>query len=244
MLGCLSASCVWLLLFGLAPSLTFAVVCRFAHGLCGGNVVVAKAMMADITDRSNETRAFVFVGLAFGAGAMLGPLIGGTLAQPASKYPYVFDAPLWRRKPYLLPCLVVALLMVADLVTAYFLLQESREERPYKRAHSPSDVEKIAAAEGLAPTTEENDDDDDEESPSLRDLLLNARSPFKRVCASHVLFGACYMAYQECFPLFCRKPPRGNESMVAPARRWRAWPTRSPQARPRTSEVWACRRRP
>ena len=30
MLGCLSASCVWLLLFGLAPSLTFAVVCRFA----------------------------------------------------------------------------------------------------------------------------------------------------------------------------------------------------------------------
>ena len=61
MLGCLSASCVWLLLFGLAPSLTFAVVCRFAHGLCGGNVVVAKAMMADITDRSNETRAFVRV---------------------------------------------------------------------------------------------------------------------------------------------------------------------------------------
>ena len=58
---------IWLLLFGLAPSLTFAVVCRFAHGLCGGNVVVAKAMMADITDRSNETRAFVFVGLAFGA---------------------------------------------------------------------------------------------------------------------------------------------------------------------------------
>ena len=144
---------------------------------------------------------------------MLGPLIGGTLAQPASKYPSVFDAPLWKNKPYLLPCLVVAMLMVADLVTAYFLLEESREsvEKPWRRSISPvdsRDVEKIAAAEGLAPTAEENDDDDDEESPSLRELLLNARSPFKRVCASYVLFGACYMAYQECFPLFCRAPLR------------------------------------
>ena len=109
---------------------------------------------------------------------MLGPLIGGTLSQPASKYPYVFDAPLWRRKLYLLPCLVVALLMVADLVTAYFLLRESvqstEEKQPYRGPPSPSDVEKIAAAEGLAPTSmmaEENDDDDEEEeSPSLREL--------------------------------------------------------------------------
>ena len=42
----------------------------------------------------------------------------------------------------------------------------------------------------------------------MRELLLNARSPFKRVCASYVLFGACYMAYQECFPLLCRAPLR------------------------------------
>ena len=42
----------------------------------------------------------------------------------------------------------------------------------------------------------------------MRELLLNARSPFKRVCASYILFGACYMAYQECFPLFCRAPLR------------------------------------
>lgn len=131
-------------------------------------------------------------------------VIGGTLSQPASKYPYVFDAPLWRRKPYLLPCLVVALLMVADLVTAYFLLEESREELLFKRSHSPSDLDKIAAAEGLAPKAEENEEEEEEESPGLRELLLNARSPFKRVCASYVLFGACYMAYQECFPLFCR----------------------------------------
>ena len=43
MIGCLAASCVWILLFGAAPTLSVAFACRFAHGLCAGNVVVAKA---------------------------------------------------------------------------------------------------------------------------------------------------------------------------------------------------------
>ena len=46
MIGCLAASCVWILLFGAAPTLSMAFACRFAHGLCAGNVVVAKAAVS------------------------------------------------------------------------------------------------------------------------------------------------------------------------------------------------------
>ena len=40
MLACLFLSASCLLAFGSAPDLRFALIARFAHGLCSGNVVV------------------------------------------------------------------------------------------------------------------------------------------------------------------------------------------------------------
>ena len=47
-----------MLAFGLAPSFGFAVGARLVQGLMSGNVPVARSYMADITDSSNEARAF------------------------------------------------------------------------------------------------------------------------------------------------------------------------------------------
>mmetsp|Transcript_15517 Transcript_15517/g.48029 ORF Transcript_15517/g.48029 Transcript_15517/m.48029 type:complete len:574 (+) Transcript_15517:1383-3104(+) len=210
MIGCLAASCVWILLFGAAPTLSVAFACRFAHGLCAGNVVVAKAMMADITDRSNENGAFVFVGLAFSAGAMIGPLVGGMLAEPADKYPGIPFAALWRARPYLLPCLFVALLITADVVAALYLLQESRrQKRPEAvEARAADPTEKIAIEEGLvlSATDSTRTVSSDGSLSSIRALLQDPVSPFRDVCLSFFIFGTGYMAYQEVFPIFCRAP--------------------------------------
>jgi DHA1 family tetracycline resistance protein-like MFS transporter len=53
---------------------------RIIDGLTGGNISVAQAYIADITDTANRARGFGLIGAAFGLGFIIGPAIGGTLS--------------------------------------------------------------------------------------------------------------------------------------------------------------------
>jgi len=55
---------------------------RLLDGLTGGNLSVAQAGIADISTAKNRARNFGFIGMAFGLGFILGPYIGGKLADP------------------------------------------------------------------------------------------------------------------------------------------------------------------
>lgn len=54
--------------FGLSVNLLMAVVSRGLCGLLNGNIGVVKAYLGEITDSSNQSRAFGLVGLVFGFG--------------------------------------------------------------------------------------------------------------------------------------------------------------------------------
>ncbi len=55
---------------------------RIMDGITGGNISVAQAVIADISTEKNRARNFGLVGMAFGLGFILGPYIGGKLADP------------------------------------------------------------------------------------------------------------------------------------------------------------------
>lgn len=54
----------------------------------------------------------------------LRPLIGGSLSDIALKFPTVFDYAVLKAYPYFLPCLVVAAINFAGMLSAYCFLQE------------------------------------------------------------------------------------------------------------------------
>ena len=60
---------------GVALSLLF--LSRTVAGICGGNVAVAQAYIADITPPEKRSRSMGVIGMAFGLGFALGPFIGG-----------------------------------------------------------------------------------------------------------------------------------------------------------------------
>jgi hypothetical protein len=63
--------------------------------------------------------------LAWTVGASLGPALGGLLANPAERYPYVFgDIELFREYKYLLPCFVAGLFPVIGAGTGWLFLKE------------------------------------------------------------------------------------------------------------------------
>lgn len=62
-------------------------------------------------------------------GTIVGPCIGGTLADPHQNWPNVFlKGSLFDRFPYLLPNLICAALLLVSIVLGYFLLEETHPD--------------------------------------------------------------------------------------------------------------------
>jgi len=126
---------IGLLILGFANSLWMLFVSRILSGLTAGNISVAQAYIADITDEKNRARGMGMLGAAFGIGFILGPAIGGTLSV------YGFAVPAF----------VSAALAFINLLTVYFWLPESltSERRAELQTKKQPDVNLNALFEAL-----------------------------------------------------------------------------------------------
>ncbi|SNX85836.1 uncharacterized protein MEPE_04545 [Melanopsichium pennsylvanicum] len=98
-----------MMLFGTSQNLGTAILIRLAQGFFNGAVGVAKGAIRDITDETNEGRAYAQMGFCWGMGGIIGPILGGLLEHPVQKFPGLFAGnQLLSDYPYLLPCLVAA----------------------------------------------------------------------------------------------------------------------------------------
>jgi DHA1 family tetracycline resistance protein-like MFS transporter len=68
---------------------------RILDGITGGNISVAQAAIADISTAKNRAKNFGLIGMAFGLGFILGPYIGGKLADPTVVSWFSAATPFW-----------------------------------------------------------------------------------------------------------------------------------------------------
>ena len=64
------------LLFAFSNDFNDIFVSRLLAGFFGGNVVIATAYIADISSQINRSKSLALIGMAFGAGFTIGPLLG------------------------------------------------------------------------------------------------------------------------------------------------------------------------
>jgi len=100
-----------LLGFASAGPLIIAILffSRLLAGLTGGNITVAQAYIADVTDEQNRAKGLGLLGAAFGLGFIIGPAAGGILSQ-------------WG---YSVPAFTAAGVATLNFIAIYFLLPES-----------------------------------------------------------------------------------------------------------------------
>lgn len=77
-----------------APSLAWLFVGRIVAGIMGASFTTAAAYIADISTPENRAQNFGIIGVAFGLGFILGPFLGGILAEYGSRAPFVGAAVL------------------------------------------------------------------------------------------------------------------------------------------------------
>ena len=80
------------------------VLARFATGLVESNTAVARAMLADLHEQIDRTRAFALLNACMYAGWLLGPLVGGLTLPLGEPVPFVLAAAMT------LPCVAVLFL--------------------------------------------------------------------------------------------------------------------------------------
>jgi DHA1 family tetracycline resistance protein-like MFS transporter len=80
-------TCVGFLILAYAHTLWLVFLARIIDGLTAGNLTVAQAYIADVTDPQNRTKSFGMIGIAFGLGFLVGPGISGLLAQYGNTFP-------------------------------------------------------------------------------------------------------------------------------------------------------------
>ena len=88
------------------------VASRAFAGICGGNITVAQAYIADITPPEQRSRRMGLIGMAFGLGFIFGPAIGGLSLKHLGN-----TGPGW----------CAAALCAANFLLALFILPESRQ---------------------------------------------------------------------------------------------------------------------
>ncbi len=109
---CLLGSAIGYLLFGLGGSLWLLFLGRIVDGLTGGNFSVLFGYIADISQPEERGKYFGMVGGASGLGFMVGPAVGGLLANIS----------------YSTPFLVATGVILLGIVWGYFFLPESLKQ--------------------------------------------------------------------------------------------------------------------
>lgn len=122
--------------FGFSRSFGEAVFWRFVGGMLNGNIGVMRTMISEmVREKRFQSRAFLLLPMTFNIGVIVGPLLGGLLADPVGSYPGFFGAGgtlggeegvwLFVKWPYALPNLVNAVFLGSSALAVVFGLEET-----------------------------------------------------------------------------------------------------------------------
>jgi len=119
----ITASALGYFLFGIGGALWVLFLSRLIDGFGAGSASTAGAYIADITPPQDRAKNYGFLGMAFGLGFILGPILGGLLSQVN------LNAPVY----------AAGILSSLAAIVGFFILPESlpkekRETKPLRLA--------------------------------------------------------------------------------------------------------------
>jgi len=126
------------LLWIFAAQFWVVVVTRLVSGMMAGNIAVASAAAADITDEKERTKGMAVVGIAIGLGFVFGPVIGGLASSVQFAHGTAVGS--FGLNPFSVPAAIAASLALLNflLVVKFFPETLAPERRASADAKRPS----------------------------------------------------------------------------------------------------------
>ncbi|KAI1776864.1 MFS general substrate transporter [Hypoxylon cercidicola] len=129
LLGCIGTM-FSMVMVGFATNIWIALIGRALGGLLNGNIGVIQTMVGELVSKpEHEPRAYSVMPFVWSIGTIIGPAIGGILADPHESWPNAFPkGSIFADFPYLLPNLCCAALLLISICLGYFLLEETHPD--------------------------------------------------------------------------------------------------------------------
>lgn len=131
----LAGTALSMIVFGFAPNMHTALIARALGGLLNGNVGVLQTTVAEIiTVKEHQPRAYSIMPFVWCLGSIIGPAMGGALAQPCLNYPWLFPKnTLFDKYPFLLPNIICTVVLAFGVTIGILFLEETHAEKKHNR---------------------------------------------------------------------------------------------------------------
>lgn len=177
-------------LFGFSVNYWMAIATRFLLGFLNGLLGPIKAYACELFPEEHQALGLSAISTSWGIGLIIGPALGGYLAQPAEKFPALVSSDsLFGRFPYLLPCLCISIFALFVTIGALWLPETLHFHKKHE-LESPSFDNEEKTNEG--------------KDSNLGSLLKNW--PLMSSIIVYCVFSLHDMAYSEIFSLWAVSP--------------------------------------
>ncbi|CAN0839701.1 Protein ZINC INDUCED FACILITATOR-LIKE 1 [Linum grandiflorum] len=202
-------------LFGLSTNFWMAIISRFLLGSLNGLLGPIKAYASELFREEHQALGLSTISTAWGIGLIIGPALGGFLAQPAVNYPTLFsEDSFFGRFPYFLPSLAISVFALGVTIASLWLPEtlHNHKENTKPWNHS-SDALEIASGSfsnsssfsyGGSKEVDEESAIESEKPASETSLLRNW--PLMSSIIVYCIFSLHDMAYTEIFSLWAVSP--------------------------------------
>ena len=218
--------------FGFCRTLWQAILVQVCLGLVNGNQGLIATCLGEVTDRSNQSKAFTYLPVIYGLGGITGPALGGLLVLKNNPFRKGQPNPY----PYALPNLFSAVVLLIDAALIMVFLEESldgaKDQPPLgERVHHffswlwqfVSSSHHPTYLQGLGRRHKNRNAGNNISSnssapsilPTVDDHDLSTKEVFKRdtilILTTYLLFQLSNIAYNSLYPIFGEaKPPTGR----------------------------------
>jgi MFS family permease len=123
------------LLWGFSSSLPMALFVRALSGAGNGNVGIVRTMVAELCPwKEMQPRAFSIMPVVYTIGSVIGPSLGGVMANPLQRPPSDrTDGPFLWKFPYALPNMVIAGFFLGGITIGVLFLRETLQSKRGRR---------------------------------------------------------------------------------------------------------------
>jgi MFS family permease len=230
LLGTFSLTCCFVA-FGFCKQYWHVILVHVAMGMLNGNAACVPTVLGEVTDRSNQSKAFTYLPVIYSLGGITGPALGGVLVGTigGSKY------------PYLGPNLVSAVLLGLSVVVVGIWFEEtldesdgqvavpawitrtwawvSRSSKDSSRRNSwsarwPQRSNQPLLSSASSTSSRDSDDEpqddsepgkDDSHGPNIWHELLNRTTVLLLI--TYLVFQLSNISYNSLYPIFAAAPP-------------------------------------
>ncbi|KAI5780791.1 major facilitator superfamily domain-containing protein [Geopyxis carbonaria] len=142
---------VSMVVFGFAKSFPVCLIARALGGGLNGNIGVIQTTVAELVrEKEHQPRAFAIMPFIWCLGSIVGPSLGGLLAEPTRFYPGIFPpGGILEEYPFLLPNLVASIVLVFGIANGVLFLEETHDVLKHRKDHGLEAGKKLLRLLGI-----------------------------------------------------------------------------------------------